>query len=267
MNKLTLVFPTQGNPIALKRTLDNTRDVVDEIVIGSVCVFKEDIDLIKAYKKEYNIRLIELPFNYVYINGFSATLNLLASYATNPIAMYLNVGEIIEKGNEAVLSKLSPEYNCYYIDHSVERHRWWRVFSPKEMKWSGVLHEEIIGDNRPFYKPLFTFADTNKDMDDMFKARVYDDIKEILYFSLYNRIVDDPNCLGATNEGWVKFASENYDSMKERLLKKGKRYEAFQKGDLNMYLQDIFNNPEFEKERFESSIKIEFQQNPMFLNK
>ena len=264
---LSLIFPTQGNPIALKRTLDNTKNVVDEIVIGSVCVFQEDIDLINSYKSEYNIKLIELPFNHIFNVGFSETLNLLATHVTNPIAMYLNVGEIIEQGEDGILDKISPEYNCYYIDHKIERHRWWRVFSPTEMKWSGVLHEEIVGDNRPFHKPLFTFGDTNKDMDDAFKARVYDDIKEILYFSLYNKIVDDPDCLGATNEGWVRFATENYDSMKERLLKKGKRYQAFREGDLDMYLHDIMTNQDFATERFDSSIKIEFQQNPMFLNK
>lgn len=264
---LSLIFPTQGNPVALKRTLDSTKNVVDEIIIGSVCVFKEDVALIESYKSEYNIKIVHLPFNHIFCVGFSDTLNLLASHAANPVCIYLNVGEVIEKGEENILKSISPEYNCYYIDHSVERHRWWRVFCPKEMKWSGILHEEIIGDNKPFHKPLFTFGDTNKDMEDLFKARVYDDIKEILYFSLYNKIVDEPDRIGATDMGWHKFASENYDSMKERLLKKGKRYEAFIEGDLDKYLYDIMNNPEFEKERFESSIKIEFQQNPMFLNK
>lgn len=262
---LSLILPTQGNPIALKRTLDSTKNVVDEIIIGSVCIFSEDEKLIKSYSNEYNIKIVYLPFNYIFNFGFSNILNLLACQSHNDIVMYLNVGEVIEKGEDKILGKLDKQYNCYYIDHSVERHRWWRVYNPKEMKWGGVLHEEISGEWKPFHIPLFTFADTEKDMGDKFKASVYNDLKEICYFSLYNKIVDDPMCLENTDSGWIKFATDNYDSMKERLLKKDKRYQAFIEGDLAMYMNDVYTNPEFEKERFESSIMLEFQGDKKYL--
>jgi hypothetical protein len=42
------------------------------------------------------------------------------------------------------------------------------------------------------------------------------------------------------------------------MLKKGKRYEAFQKGDLQMYLDDIYQNPDFAEERFKSTDLINF---------
>lgn len=262
---ITLITPTQGNPIALKRTLDSVKEVVDQIIIGSVCVFEKDLNIIKSYSNEYNIKIIELPFNHIFKAGFSDTLNILSAHASNDVAIYLNVGEVIEKSEGAILDKINSNYNCYYIDHSSESHRWYRVFSPKEMKWSGMLHEEITGNFRPFHKPLFTFADTEKDMGNPFKAAVYNDIKELCYFNLYNRIVDEPHNLGATNEGWIQFAKDNYDSMKERLLKKGKRYQAFIDGDLDAYMKDAYENPEFEKERFESSIRIEFQGDKKFL--
>lgn len=262
---MTLIFPAQGNPIALKRTLDSTKNVVDEIIIGSVCVFEDDKKLIESYKNQYNIKIIDLPFNFVFKFGFSNVLNLMAEHSTNKVTMYLNVGEIIEKGEDKILEQLDDQYNCYYINHSVELHRWWRVFCFNEMKWGGVLHEEISGEWKPYRFPLFTFADTEKDMQEKFKATVYNDIKELCYFSLYNKIVDEPKCLENTDSGWIKFATENYDSMKERLLKKGKRYQAFIEGDLDMYMNDVYTNAEFEKERFESSIMLEFQGDKKYL--
>src|ERR1700755_1254500 len=157
---ISFITPTQGNPIALKRTIDSLKGICDEFIVGSVCVFKEDEEKIASYAKEVNLKMPYLQFNYIYWEGFSATLNHLASFATNPIVLYLNVGEVIEKSDGNILDKIVPEYNCYYIDHSTEKHRWFRAFNPKEMQWSGFIHEEIVGDYRPYHKPLFTFADT-----------------------------------------------------------------------------------------------------------
>ena len=47
--------------------------------------------------------------------------------------------------------------------------------------------------------------------------------------------------------------------MKDRLSKKGKRYQAFLEDNLSMFMQDIYFNPEFENEKHESSTLINFQ--------
>lgn len=264
---ITLISPTQGNPIALKRTIDSLEGVCDEFIIGDVCVFEEDREKIASYANDILLKMVYLPFNYLYWEGFSSALNHLASFATNDIVIYLNVGEVVEKSDGRVLDKINPEYNCYYIDHSTEKHRWFRAFNPKEMSWSGFIHEEIVGEHRPYHKPLFTFADTEKDMHDPFKAAVYNDIKEMCYWKQLIRIVDEPKTLGATSEGWIQFAKDNYQTMKDRLDKKGYRWHAFSSGDLAGYLNEAYDNKEFEKERFESNHIIEFQGSPMFLNK
>lgn len=252
-------MPTQGNPVALKRTLDSVAGIVDEIVIGSVCIFDDDVEIIKGYGAEYNVKVIQLPFNMIYHQGFASTLNFIAAHATNSLCLYLNVGEIIEVGKDEILSKISDDYNCYYIDHKIEKHRWFRVWNKNEMSWGGIIHEEIIGNHKPFHKPLFTFADTEKDMDNPFKTKVYNDIKEICYFGQYIKLVEHPELKGITNEHWVKFSNDEYDSLNERMAKKGKRVTAFNIGDKEMYLNDIYTNVEFEKERFDSSELINFQ--------
>lgn len=258
-------MPTQGNPIALKRTLESTKGVVDEIIIGSVCLFSEDIELIKSCSIEYNIKIVELSFNYIFVNGFSSVLNLLASHATNRIVLYLNVGEVISKDNGIIEHTDNEEYNSYYINHPIELHRWWRSFSPKDLQWSGLLHEELIGEYRPYYKPILTFEDTEKDNNDPLKSKCYDDVKELCYFNQLCRIVEDNSLLGATSGGWLQFASDQYESMQERLKAKGARWEAFKTGNLEMYMEDVRTNPEFEKQRFESTTLIEYQNSTRFL--
>lgn len=265
---MTLIFPTQGNPIATKRTIESVRHICDDFVIGYCGVFRDDLDMIKSYRSEYPIKIVELPFDFIYKCGFAVTLNSLAAQAKNSLNLYLNVGEILESCEKNIRSTINEQYNCYYIDNSGENHRWFRVWDKTEMSWSGRIHEEVIGDHRPYHRPIFRFADTEKDMIDKFKAAVNNDIKEIVYWHNLMKIADDPDKhLGATSSGWVSFARDNYATMVDRLSKKGNRPEAFDTGNLEMYLKDIYTNPEFEKERFESNHIIEFQGDPKYLGK
>lgn len=106
---------------------------------------------------------------------------------------------------------------------------------------------------------MFTMADTEKDMDDPFKAKVYNDIKEIVYFEQYHQLLVNPEGKGLTNDYWVQFAKDASPPMIDRLLAKGRRYEAFQKGLLWLYLAELINNPEFHTEVQESSTLVNLQ--------
>lgn len=264
---LTLIFPTQGNPITVKKTIESFSAICDEFIIGSVCIFKEDDELIESYASEYNVKVIKMPFNYIALNGFSQTLNHLASFATNDMVIYANVGELIEYYDKDALANMGEEYNAFYIDHATEKFRWWRCYNRKELKWSGPIHEELVGEYRPFYKPLLRFKDIEKDSKNPFKSLIYNDIKEVCYWFNLMKIVDNPSKMEATAPGWLQFATDNYQTMKDRLAKKGVRPTAFRIGSLDMYLGDILNNPEFAKERFQSNHIIEFQGDPLYLNK
>ena len=105
--------------------------------------------------------------------------------------------------------------------------------------------------------------DLPKDMGDTFKAKVFDTVKEIVYFTNYMAIIDRPNELGETDIGWVKFATYNYDSFKERLLAKGGGYQAFLKGDYEAFMW--YAQEHMGEEKFESNIGIEYQQDKKFL--
>jgi len=264
---ITLITPTQGNPIALKRTMDSLKGICNEFIIGDVCVFAEDREIINSYKSEFNLKLVSLEFNFILKNGFSAMLNRLADEASNDIVLYLNVGEVIDKNAENVLSIISPEYNAYYIDHATEKHRWFRCYNRHEMKWHGIIHEEIYGDYRPYHKPLFRFADTEKDTENVFKSKVYNSIKEMCYWHLLIQIADNPDAYPETNDGWKQFAVDTYQSMKDRLALKGEYYLDMIKGDLVSFMYHITTSKEFEQDRFDSNKAIEFQGDPMYLGK
>ena len=260
-SKITLITMGQGNPIALKRTLDSFKGIVDEFVFGDFLIFDADRALIESYKDEYNLKIFRGPFNFIFEKGFARALNALAELASNDWILYMNVSEVLD-GEHPIKEQMSREYNAYSFDHAVDPHRWFRLYNRKELQWEGVIHEEVrplegkIG--RPCEFNIFRMQDTEKDLDDPFKAKVANDVKELCYFQNYLRLVDEP-VKGATHSSWVKWATESYQSFKERLEGKGNRYRAFLEGNLTMYLEDIYTNPEFENERFQSSQLINFQ--------
>lgn len=240
---ISLITMAQGNPVALKRTFDSFKEFVDEIIFGDITIFEEDSKLIESYKSEYNLKIIKYPFNFIFKNGFSEILNQLAAHSKNDLVIYMNCSEIID-GDHSIFNKISEEYNCYYFDHATDPHRWYRFYNKQELKWDGIIHEEIVGEHRPYPKPIFRMADTEKDMNDPFRAKVFNDIKELCYFNQYVRLIDEPEHKKTTNSGWLNFALDGYESFKYRMNKKGKRYEAFLTNNLEMYLEDIKNNPE-----------------------
>jgi hypothetical protein len=261
MKNITFVTMSQGNVKALKRTLDSFKDICNEVVYGDLCIFEEDRKILESYQSEFNLKIVKLPFNYIFQFGFSSVLNLLASHASNDLVLYNNCGEIVD-GEQKVLRLINEFFsdcNCFAIDHAEEKHTWWRLYNRKELQWDGLIHEEITGPRVECTHYIFRFADTQKDLDNPFKAKVFDDIKELCYFNQYIRLVEQPELKGITNDYWVKFALDNYESMKSRIFQKGRRYEAFLEGDLAKFINDINTNSSFSEERFQSSKLIEFQ--------
>ncbi len=257
-----------GNVIILEETIKSLLTICDEVVIGDLIVFPEDRERLCWYQTKYNIKIIKLPFDNLFKNGFSFVLNLLAAEASNNTVLYLNTSEVIEKDN-GVLGIVSPEYNCYHFDHGTDRHRWHRFYDKRELQWSGRIHEALEAlrgcEFRPYHKPIFRMADKEKDMQSAFKAYIFNSIKEITYFRNYMSILDEPETIGATDPGWIPFVKDNYDYWKNKLEGKGDIYKAFVTGDYDLLMKSINNINEFEKEKFESNIGIEYQGDKKYL--
>lgn len=261
---ITLITMGAGNVKALGKTLESFKDVFDEVVYGDMLLFDDDREVLDKYKQEYNMGVLKLPFNHIFKFGFSGTLNTLAEQATNDIILYMNTSEIIDEDYGVVdIVNGNPDCNSFYFIHRTDPHRWFRMYNRKELEWSGVIHEQLKGEYRPYHKPVFMMADLEKDMDDPFKADIFNAVKEIVYFRNYNRIVDYPVSLGETDPGWVKFATENYKSMNERRCAYGRLHSAFCMGS-NIMLQQAIQD--FKPTgKFQSSNLIEFQGDKKFL--
>lgn len=251
---ITLLTVTQGNPIALKRTIDNVVEwfdgKVNEVIVGDLCVFRDDFD--KILGTPYVTWVKPLPFNQLFEHGFGATLNELAGIASNDLCLYMNVGEIVETNMR--LDIISPNWNCYKFNHATETHQWIRMWNRQQLQWSGRIHEEIVGQKYISPDCIFQMADTEKDNSDPFYSAVMNDIKELVYFNQYIKLVEYPHEQGATNSGWLTYARDSYHNIKERLEAKGARYEAFKEGNLQKYLD---NCQEFEPQQ--NSDLIHFQ--------
>lgn len=263
---ISLITMGSGNVKVLKETLESFKGIYDEVIYGDLLLFPEDREILRSYKDEYKITIIPFPFNFLFEQGFSCLLNILARAASHRYVMYMNTSEVIDEDydmQEIVWG--NTDCNAFFFTHRTDPHRWYRIYNPKELQWSGVIHEQLEGEYKPYHKPVFMMADKEKDLDDPLKAKILNDVKEIVYFQQYKSLVDSPQRLGATDPGWIKFATENYKSMQERLLNKGDRYKAFIDGNLEAYMHDVMTNPEFEKERFKSSIAIEFTGDKKFL--
>lgn len=262
---ITLITLTQGNPIALKRTVDNVLEKfqgkVNEVIIGDLCVFEQDREVITNQFYFPNrsgvqaIGVLPLGFNMLFHEGFGRTLNILATSAHNDLCLYMNVSEIVD--SPVNLDIIHPQWNSYKFDHATETHKWCRLWNRKQLKWSGRIHEIVVeGAGQKYTSPdiLFTMADTPKDDADPFYSAVMNDIKEMVYFKQYLTLVDSPQEIAGTDQGWVKYARDSYQHIKDRLLAKGARYEAFVEGDLQKYLD---NCKEFEPQQ--NSDLIHFQ--------
>lgn len=258
-----------GNPSALLQTILSVQGVVDEIIFGDMLLFPEDREKISKYVSFFNIKVLEMPFDFIFQHGFGVTLNTLARRAAFDWVLYLNVGEVIAEGKDKILVTVAMHQDCntFFFDHATDPHRWHRLYRKSELQWNGLIHEEVGPHDlyRPYHKPLFRMADLPKDSDSLFKARVLDDAKEIIYFHQYMRLMEVPARLGYAHENWLTYSRNNYDSMRDRLLKKGARYDAYCQRDYARFMNQVYSSPDFANERYESGIGCEFQTDKKYL--
>jgi hypothetical protein len=105
-------------------------------------------------------------------------------------------------------------------------------------------------------------ADLPKDNDNQFKSNVFDCQKECTYFEQYVRIVDNPELLAETDPGWLRFATDGYQSFKDRLIERKEMYDALSSGDWEAFKKSCWNLKT--NISFKSSLAIEYQNNENF---
>ena len=234
---LTLITMSQGNPQALRRTFESYAPYCQQIVYGDVLLFDEDREAVRAMQKDFPLEIVAFPFNFIFLHGFSAILNALAYHAKTDYVTYANCSEIIDPNFPIQLNLLDDDaFNCFFFRHAVEQHRWVRTYNPRELRWSGMIHEEVDGERRMCPSEIFYMADTEKDTADPFKARVCDDVKEMVYFEQLDRLRRHPEMLGRTSQGWLDYTNAQGLYYESKQRERGRRFDAFLNSDLALYL-------------------------------
>lgn len=262
---ITLITMGAGNVLVLRKTLESFKGICDEVIYGDLLLWESDREIVKGYAEEFNMRIVQFPFDYIFRRGFSDLLNMLAAFASNDMVLYMNTSEVVQEDYGVVdVVKNNPDCNAFFFIHKTDPHRWHRLYNKKEMRWSGRIHEQLKGEYKPYHHPVFCMADLPKDMGGTTKSKVLDSLKEIVYFQQYIEIVDKPEELGETDPGWLAFAKADYESFKERLQKKGRLYEAIRSERYEEFMKVISEN-DWDKETYVSSIAVEFQNDKKYL--
>lgn len=266
---ITLITMGAGNVKVLRKTLETYSDICDEVIYGDLLLFEEDRDLLRSYVKEFNIRIVKVPFDYIFARGFSDLLNLLSLCSKNKMVLYANTGEILLQDFGVVDAvKSNPVCNMFHFTHAIDPHRWYRLYNKDELRWSGRIHEqlkEFRAEFKPYHKSVFEMADLPKDNDNPWKAKVLDTLKELVYFQQYIEIADKPDQLGETDPGWLQFAKNDYESFKERLQKRGKLYEAIRSANHKTFMDVILKDNSWDTGEYKSSLAVEFQIDKRYL--
>lgn len=205
---ISLVIPCcGGSPENLIRTIESTRGWTTETLIINTSLFEEDSKWMNELGK-----VIELPWNYVFLNGFGEMHNAATEHAKNDWLLLLGVAETIAEPEKAVM--LGYSAYVYRCNHLNDPNTWKRIWNRKTSHWSGIIHEEII--NGMDGGVIFRMQDTPKVViADDFKAECLRQMKALSYNAMYYKLLHKPQLLGGTNKGWLDFVLGARESIED----------------------------------------------------
>lgn len=213
--KLTLIIPSYGGGANIERTIQSCRKVADETVIISTALFDSDL----AHFKTIADKVVELPWNFTFLHGHGSLHNQGTATAKNDWLLLLGVAETFAAPYGPVGDVLGNAGKdlVFRCNHDNDHHTWKRIWNRTGgTQWSGVIHEEIaFGQDGGI---LFRMQDTEKLPDpDAFRQEVRKYVKTCSYHFLYERLARNPECLGATDAGWLKFVQGSVEA-REKFL-------------------------------------------------
>jgi hypothetical protein len=209
---LSLIVPTFGGNVAnIQRTIDSCKDICDDVVIISTAFFRDD----QFPLHQLGHKVVDLPFNYVFKNGFGEYHNQGTEHAKNDWLLLLGVGETFAEAHKDVHQALR-DATCdkvFRCNHVNDQHTWKRIWNRKGgTKWGGLIHEEIGGGSDGGL--LFRMQDTEKvPQPSHLENECLRWMKALLYNCMYRRLASNPHELSYTNEGWLKFVAGASESI------------------------------------------------------
>lgn len=200
---ITLVVPSYGGGPNIERTIASVAGICDEIVIISTALW--DVD--KAHFKQIAHKVVDLPWNYVFLHGFGSMMNMGTGVSKNDWLMLLGVAETFAEPHMDVSRALrTANANAVFrCNHVNDPHHWKRVWNRTGgTHWAGIIHEELV--NGRDAGLLFRMQDTDKvPRTDPFQQEAMRWLKVLTYNHLYVELLNHPERLGGANAEWLKF--------------------------------------------------------------
>jgi len=212
---LTLIIPAYTAGPNIERTINSVSSICDDVVIISTSPYKNEA----AKLRELGV-VIQLPWNHVFLHGFGDMMNQGSAIAKNDWLLLFGVAETLAEpyGDMIAATQSSPANHVFRCSHANDINQWKRVWNRTSgVKWSGLIHEELIGgEDRGL---LFRMQDTDKiPSPDPVRNEVFRFIKTLSYNAMYHRLLHDQSQLGGTDRGWLGFvegAKESIESFME----------------------------------------------------
>lgn len=234
---ITLIVPAYTSGPNLKRTIDSCSEVCDETVVVSTVLYDDDILDIKSIAS----KVVELPWNYVFMHGFGSLYNAGSTASKNDWLMLLGVAETFAQPYFNTVEKVShsDKRNVFRCDHVNDSNQWKRVWNRNGgTMWSGLIHEEIIGGEDGGL--LFRMQDTDKVPDaDCLKREAFRLLKACSYHWQYHKLRENPSLLGGTNPGWLDFVKGSTEANVSFLSSHEDLMECCLNGDRNGFLSCV----------------------------
>lgn len=230
---LTLIVPCYSGRENLDRTIASARGICNEVVIISTALFDED----RAHFASAG-KVVELPWNHVFHHGFGDLYNYGSNAASNDWLLLLGVAETVaEMYQDIGILDDSPPDTVWECDHINDRHHWKRVWNRTGgPRWSGVIHEEIVGGHVGGL--LFRMQDTDKTpLPDAVQNEALKYVKTVSYNAMYGKLLRDPTALGGANSYWLDFVAGARESIEAFLAAHADMLDACERGDLPGFMQ------------------------------
>lgn len=232
---ITLVVPSYGGGPNIERTIASVSGICDEIVIISTALW--DVD--KVHFRQIAHKVVDLPWNYVFLHGFGSMMNMGTAAAKNDWLMLLGVAETFAEAHTDVSRALRTAHvnAVFRCNHVNDPHQWKRVWNRTGgTHWAGIIHEEIAGGVEGGL--LFRMQDTDKTKrGDELQNEAMRFIKTLSYNHLYDVLLNHPERLGGTNAAWLKFVAGARESIVAFVDEHRNMLDACIAGDMDGFLK------------------------------
>lgn len=231
---ITLNIPAFSFGPALLRTWESSKPICDNLVVISTAVFDDDLEKFK----EVADSVVELPWNYVFLNGFGEIHNKGMSTAKNDWQLLFGIGETLAETYVDIHPTLKTASNkiVFRCNHHNDPHTWGRIWNRQGgTRWSGLIHEDIVGGISG--NVIFRFQDTDKEpRADIYEQETLKYLKVLSYNLMYQNLLRDPSKLGGTNSGWLTFVRGAQESINKLCSDNQDMLDAILAGDKARFL-------------------------------